>query len=44
MADIDGNLFNTKFLEGFTRRINKTFPDTSLAAGGRSGVFNFPAN
>jgi len=39
-----GNLFNAKFLEGFTLRTNKTFRDTYLAAGGRNGVFNFPAN
>ncbi len=39
-----GNLFNAKFLEGFTLRTNKTFRDNYLAAGGRNGVFNFPAN
>jgi diacylglycerol O-acyltransferase/trehalose O-mycolyltransferase len=39
-----GNLFNAKFLEGFTLRTNKTFRDTYLAAGGTNGVFNFPAN
>ncbi|MBU3750685.1 MAG: esterase family protein [Mycobacterium sp.] len=39
-----GNLFNAKFLEGFTLRTNKTFRDTYLAAGGSNGVFNFPAN
>ena len=39
-----GNLFNAKFLEGFTLRTNKTFKDTYLAAGGRNGVFNFPTN
>ncbi|WP_328362414.1 esterase family protein [Mycobacterium sp. NBC_00419] len=39
-----GNLFNAKFLEGFTLRTNKTFRDTYLADGGTNGVFNFPAN
>ena len=39
-----GNLINAKFLEGFTLRTNKTFRDKYLAAGGRNGVFNFPAN
>ena len=39
-----GNLFNAKFLEGFTLRTNKTFRDTYLADGGSNGVFNFPAN
>ncbi len=39
-----GNLFNAKFLEGFTLRTNKTFRDTYLANGGANGVFNFPAN
>ncbi|WP_156425363.1 MULTISPECIES: alpha/beta hydrolase family protein [unclassified Mycobacterium] len=37
-----GNLFNAKFLEGFTLRTNKTFQDEYLAAGGANGVFNFP--
>jgi diacylglycerol O-acyltransferase/trehalose O-mycolyltransferase len=39
-----GNLINAKFLEGLTLRTNKTFRDTYIAAGGRNGVFNFPAN
>ncbi len=39
-----GNLFNAKFLEGFTMRTNRTFRDNYLAAGGTNGVFNFPAN
>jgi diacylglycerol O-acyltransferase/trehalose O-mycolyltransferase len=39
-----GNLFNAKFLEGFTLRTNKTFRDTYLTKGGANGVFNFPAN
>jgi diacylglycerol O-acyltransferase/trehalose O-mycolyltransferase len=37
-----GNLFNAKFLEGFTIRTNKTFQENYLAAGGKNGVFNFP--
>jgi diacylglycerol O-acyltransferase/trehalose O-mycolyltransferase len=39
-----GNLFNSKFLEGFTLRTNKSFKNNYLAAGGTNGVFNFPAN
>jgi diacylglycerol O-acyltransferase/trehalose O-mycolyltransferase len=39
-----GNLFNAKFLEGFTLRTNKTFQQNYMAAGGKNGVFNFPAN
>lgn len=39
-----GNLMAAQFLEGFTLRTNKTFMDNYLAAGGRNGVFNFPAN
>ena len=39
-----GNLFNAKFLEGFTLRTNKTFRETYLSQGGRNGVFTFPAN
>ncbi|HUO38193.1 MAG TPA: alpha/beta hydrolase family protein, partial [Mycobacterium sp.] len=39
-----GNLFNAKFLEGFTKRTNLTFRDTYLADGGHNGVFNFPDN
>jgi len=37
-----GNLFNAKFLEGFTKRTNITFRDTYIANGGKNGVFNFP--
>jgi diacylglycerol O-acyltransferase/trehalose O-mycolyltransferase len=37
-----GNLFNAKFLEGFTLRTNKTFKDEYIKAGGTNGVFNFP--
>ncbi|UNB53091.1 esterase family protein [Mycolicibacterium sp. YH-1] len=39
-----GNLFNGKFLEGFTLRTNKTFQENYIAAGGTNGVFNFPQN
>jgi len=39
-----GNLFNAKFLEGFTLRTNKSFKDNYIAAGGTNGVFNFPPN
>jgi diacylglycerol O-acyltransferase/trehalose O-mycolyltransferase len=39
-----GNLFNAKFLEGFTKRTNLTFRDNYIAAGGKNGVFNFPEN
>ena len=39
-----GNLFNAKFLEGFTLRTNKTFQEKYIAAGGKNGVFNFPQN
>jgi diacylglycerol O-acyltransferase / trehalose O-mycolyltransferase / mycolyltransferase Ag85 len=39
-----GNLFNAKFLEGFTLRTNKTFQEEYIAAGGTNGVFNFPTN
>ena len=38
-----GNLFNAKFLEGFTLRTNKTFQEQYIAAGGKNGVFNFPS-
>jgi diacylglycerol O-acyltransferase/trehalose O-mycolyltransferase len=38
------NLFNAKFLEGFTLRTNKTFQTNYIAAGGKNGVFNFPQN
>jgi diacylglycerol O-acyltransferase/trehalose O-mycolyltransferase len=37
-----GNLFNAKFLEGFTKRTNLTFRDNYIAAGGKNAVFNFP--
>ena len=38
------NLMAAQFLEGFTLRTNITFRDNYIAAGGRNGVFNFPAN
>jgi diacylglycerol O-acyltransferase/trehalose O-mycolyltransferase len=38
------NLFNAKFLEGFTLRTNKTFQTNYIAAGGKNAVFNFPQN
>mgnify|MGYP000499904761 FL=1 len=39
-----GNLMAAQFLEGLTLRTNVTFRDNYIAAGGRNGVFNFPAN
>jgi diacylglycerol O-acyltransferase/trehalose O-mycolyltransferase len=36
------NLFNAKFLEGFTLRTNVTWRDTYIADGGHNAVFNFP--
>jgi diacylglycerol O-acyltransferase/trehalose O-mycolyltransferase len=39
-----GNLFNAKFLEGFTLRTNKTVQENYIAAGGKNGVFNFPSD
>jgi len=38
------NLFNAKFLEGFTLRTNITWRDTYVADGGHNAVFNFPDN
>ena len=38
------NLFNAKFLEGFTLRTNITWRDTYMADGGHNAVFNFPDN
>jgi diacylglycerol O-acyltransferase/trehalose O-mycolyltransferase len=38
-----GNLAAAKFLEKFLGRTSKTFQEDYLAAGGRNGVFNFPA-
>ena len=43
-APVAGNLFNAKFLEGFTLRTNKTFQEKYIAAGGKNGVFNLPSN
>jgi diacylglycerol O-acyltransferase / trehalose O-mycolyltransferase / mycolyltransferase Ag85 len=40
---IGANLMAAQFLEGFTLRTNLTFRDNYIAAGGRNGVFNFPA-
>ena len=39
-----GNLAAAQFLEKFLARTSKTFQDEYLAAGGRNGVFNFPAD
>jgi len=39
-----GGLMAAQFLEGLTLRTNITFRDNYIAAGGRNGVFNFPAN
>lgn len=39
-----GNLAAAKFLEKFLGRTSKTFQEEYLAAGGRNGVFNFPAD
>ena len=38
-----GDNLPAKFLEGLTLRTNKTFQEEYIAAGGRNGVFNFPA-
>jgi diacylglycerol O-acyltransferase / trehalose O-mycolyltransferase len=48
-SDLDSNspafdLFNAKFLEGFTLRTNITWRDTYIADGGHNAVFNFPDN
>ncbi|MBO0679779.1 esterase family protein [Mycolicibacterium sp. S2-37] len=42
-GQIAGDNFNAKFLEGFTLRTNETFQEKYIAAGGKNGVFNFPA-
>jgi diacylglycerol O-acyltransferase / trehalose O-mycolyltransferase len=44
MGNSGGNLMAAQFLEGFTLRTNISFRDSYMAAGGRNGVFNFPAN
>jgi diacylglycerol O-acyltransferase/trehalose O-mycolyltransferase len=43
-SDIGGDNVPAKFLEGLTLRTNQTFQNNYVAAGGRNGVFNFPAN
>jgi diacylglycerol O-acyltransferase/trehalose O-mycolyltransferase len=42
--ELGGGDVPATFLEGLTIRTNRTFRDNYLAAGGRNGVFNFPAN
>ena len=37
-----GNLFNAKFLEGFTLRTNKTFQEKYIAAGGEERCVQLP--
>jgi diacylglycerol O-acyltransferase/trehalose O-mycolyltransferase len=43
-TDLGGDNMPAKFLESFTLRTNEQFRDNYIAAGGRNGVFNFPAN
>ena len=43
-SDLGGDNMPAKFLEGLTLRTNQQFQNTYVAAGGRNGVFNFPAN
>jgi diacylglycerol O-acyltransferase/trehalose O-mycolyltransferase len=43
-SDLGGDNMPAKFLEGLTLRTNQQFQNTYAAAGGRNGVFNFPAN
>lgn len=43
-SDLGGDNMPAKFLEGMTLRTNEQFQNTYAAAGGRNGVFNFPAN
>jgi diacylglycerol O-acyltransferase / trehalose O-mycolyltransferase / mycolyltransferase Ag85 len=47
-SDLDAGLGNAQipaqFLEGVTTRSNRNFEAKYVAAGGRNGVFNFPAN
>ena len=43
-SDLGGDNMPAKFLEGLTQRTNQQFQNTYAAAGGRNGVFNFPAN
>lgn len=43
-SDLGGDNMPAKFLEGLTLRTNQQFQNSYLAAGGRNGTFNFPAN
>ncbi|BCZ21506.1 diacylglycerol acyltransferase/mycolyltransferase Ag85C [Mycobacterium senriense] len=43
-SDLGGDNMPAKFLESMTLRTNQQFQNTYAAAGGRNGVFNFPAN
>ncbi|MCV7410157.1 diacylglycerol acyltransferase/mycolyltransferase Ag85A [Mycobacterium florentinum] len=43
-SDLGGDNMPAKFLEGLTLRTNEQFQNNYVAAGGRNGVFNFPAN
>jgi len=43
-SDLGGDNMPAKFLEGMTLRTNEQFQNNYAAAGGRNGVFNFPAN
>ncbi len=43
-TDLGGNNLPATFLESFTLRTNQNFQNNYLAAGGRNGVFNFPAD
>jgi len=43
-GDLGGDNVPAKMLEGMTLRTNEQFQQTYAAAGGRNGVFNFPAN
>jgi diacylglycerol O-acyltransferase/trehalose O-mycolyltransferase len=43
-SDLGGDNMPAKFLEGLTLRTNQQFQNNYVAAGGRNGTFNFPAN
>ncbi|OCB18090.1 diacylglycerol acyltransferase/mycolyltransferase Ag85A [Mycobacterium malmoense] len=43
-SDLGGDNMPAKFLEGLTLRTNQQFQNSYVAAGGRNGTFNFPAN
>jgi diacylglycerol O-acyltransferase / trehalose O-mycolyltransferase len=43
-SDLGGDNVPAKMLEGMTLKTNEQFQQTYAAAGGRNGVFNFPAN